>query len=140
MAQLWVTNAAPSVPVGQVDPTTARSSLIPPTGATSIALFDFPPDYVMQNLADPGAMVEELSRELPGLFQTFEPSSPGMHTTPTIDYGIILVGELWLELDNGEARLVRAGDVVVQNGTRHAWRNKTNQIARALFVMIGATS
>ncbi|MNJ05514.1 hypothetical protein D3C73_1668750 [compost metagenome] len=45
---------------------------------------------------------------------------------------------MWLELDNGETRLVKAGDIVIQNGTRHAWRNKSDRIARAVFVMIGA--
>jgi quercetin dioxygenase-like cupin family protein len=62
-----------------------------------------------------------------------------MHTTATIDYGIILEGEMWLELDNGESRLVKAGDIVVQNGTRHAWRNKSDRVVRALFVMIGVS-
>ncbi|WP_421147879.1 cupin domain-containing protein [Pseudomonas sp. NFX5] len=60
-----------------------------------------------------------------------------MHTTATIDYGVILEGEMWLELDNGESRLVKAGDIVVQNGTRYAWRNKSDRVLRALFVMIG---
>ena len=102
-------------------------------------MFDFPPDTVMQNPVDGVQAFNELSAALPGLIETFEPDNPGMHTTATIDYGIILDGELWLELDNGQSRLVRAGDVVIQSGTRHAWRNNSERIARALFVMIGVS-
>ena len=138
MAQLWTTPALPALLEQSRDPTLDRASLIPSQGGTSIAMFDFPPDTVMQNPVDGVQAFNELSAALPGLIETFEPDNPGMHTTATIDYGIILDGELWLELDNGQSRLVKAGDVVIQNGTRHAWRNKSERIARALFVMIGA--
>lgn len=94
----------------------------------------------MQNPSDPASAFGQLAAALPGLAESFEPDAPGMHTTPTIDYGIILEGELWLELDDGEMRLVMPGDIVIQNGTRHAWRNKTDRVARALFVMIGAST
>lgn len=136
MAQIWATAATPRPPTGPVDPTSGSASLIPSPGATSIALFDFPPDEVMQNPADLGAMVKELSCALPGLFEMFEPDAPGMHVTPTVDYGIILEGELWLVLDNGESRQSWRCGRAKRN--RHAWRNKTSQVARALFVMIGA--
>jgi hypothetical protein len=139
MAQLWTTPALPALLEQSRDPTLDRASLIPSQGGTSIAMFDFPPDTVMQNPVDGVQAFNELSAALPGLIETFEPDNPGMHTTATIDYGIILDGELWLELDNGQSRLVRAGDVVIQNGTRHAWRNKSERIARALFVMIGVS-
>jgi hypothetical protein len=139
MAQLWTTPALPALLEQSRDPTLDRASLIPSQGGTSIAMFDFPPDTVMQNPVDGVQAFNELSAALPGLIETFEPDNPGMHTTATIDYGIILEGELWLELDNGQSRLVKAGDVVIQNGTRHAWRNKSERIARALFVMIGVS-
>jgi len=94
----------------------------------------------MQNPIDGVRAYEELGAALPGLIESFELENPGMHTTATTDYGIILEGEMWLELDNGQSRLVKAGDIVIQNGTRHAWRNKSEGIARALFVMIGVSS
>ena len=138
MAHLWSTGSTAGTSVAQQDPTLGHPSLIPQPGETSLAIYDFPPDMVMQNPTDVGQMIEELGSALPGLFECFEPDHPGMHTTPTIDYGILLQGELWLELDNGEQKLIRPGDVVIQRGTRHAWRNKSDQVARALFVMIGA--
>lgn len=139
MAQLWATSAHPVCLEQRNDPTLEYASLIPPLGGTSLAIFDFPPDSVMQNPADGVRAYEELGAALPGLIESFEPGNPGMHTTATIDYGIILEGEMWLELDHGESRLVKPGDVVIQSGTRHAWRNKSERIARALFVMIGAS-
>ena len=138
MAQLWTTAANPVSTEQVSDPTLSYASLIPPQGGTSLAMFDFPPDTIMQNPIGGAQAFEELGAALPGLIETFEPEHPGMHTTATIDYGIILEGEMWLELDNGETRLVKAGDIVIQNGTRHAWRNKSDRIARAVFVMIGA--
>jgi mannose-6-phosphate isomerase-like protein (cupin superfamily) len=139
MAQLWTTCAQPTLLDQARDPTLDGASLIPSQGGTSIAMFDFPPDCVMQNPVDGAQAFGELSAALPGLIESFEPDHPGMHTTATIDYGIILEGEMWLELDNGESRLVKCGDIVIQNGTRHAWRNKSDRIARALFVMIGVS-
>lgn len=60
-----------------------------------------------------------------------------MHTTPTVDYDVVIEGEVWLELSEGEVHLT-TGDVVVQHGTRHAWRNKGDKPATVLAVLIGA--
>lgn len=138
MAHLWSTGTTASPSDARHEPTSGNPPLVPGPGETTLAIYDFPPDPVMQNPIDVGQMIEELGGALPGLFECFEPDQPGMHTTPTIDYGILLEGELWLELDNGEQKRIRPGDVVIQHGTRHAWRNKSDRIARALFVMIGA--
>jgi hypothetical protein len=62
----------------------------------------------------------------------------GMHATPTVDVVLVVSGELWMELDDGtEVRLV-AGDTVVQNGTRHGWRNKSAEPATVALFMVGA--
>ncbi|MFF5968677.1 cupin domain-containing protein [Streptomyces collinus] len=61
-----------------------------------------------------------------------------MHATPTVDYGIVLQGEIVLELDDGHRTSLSAGDIVIQNGTRHAWRNRSDQPATMAFVLIGA--
>ena len=58
-----------------------------------------------------------------------------MHRTETIDYGILLAGELWLVLDEGETKLT-PGDVVIQRGTNHAWSNRTNETARMVFILL----
>jgi quercetin dioxygenase-like cupin family protein len=61
-----------------------------------------------------------------------------MHATPTVDYAVVLEGEIWLEVDDHQTVHVRRGDVVIQNGTRHGWRNKGSQSATMLFVLHGA--
>jgi quercetin dioxygenase-like cupin family protein len=61
-----------------------------------------------------------------------------MHFTDTVDYGILVDGEISLELDNGKTAALKPGDVVVQNGTRHAWRNRGDKAAKMVFVLIGA--
>jgi len=67
-----------------------------------------------------------------------EPASPGMHTSDTMDFGYVISGTIWPELDDGQAEELRTGDVYVRNGTRHAWRNKSAQPCVILGVLIGA--
>ena len=69
---------------------------------------------------------------------TFEPDNPGMHASDTVDCGIVLDGEVWLELDDGKQVHLKAHDAIVQNGTRHAWRNKGDKPVKIAFVTIGA--
>ena len=61
-----------------------------------------------------------------------------MHTTDSVDYVLVLDGEAWLELDDGQVSHLRAGDVVVQNGTRHAWRNLGTEPVTLAVVQVGA--
>jgi quercetin dioxygenase-like cupin family protein len=62
----------------------------------------------------------------------------GMHRTPSIDYDFVLEGTVGLELDDGAEVVLKAGDLVVQNATRHRWHNRGTTVARVLSVMIGA--
>jgi quercetin dioxygenase-like cupin family protein len=63
-----------------------------------------------------------------------------MHRTNSIDYGIVLTNEIELELDSGEKRTVKAGGVIVQRGTNHLWRNRTDAPTRIVFVLIEAAA
>ena len=74
---------------------------------------------------------------MPGAAGHYDPDRPGMHTTQSVDIGVVLDGQLVLELDDGEV-LLGPGDVIVQNGTRHAWRNRSDRNCTMAFVMIGA--
>jgi len=58
-----------------------------------------------------------------------------MHRTETVDYGIVLEGEVFLLLDDSEVR-VQAGDVVIQRGTDHAWENRSDKLARVAFILV----
>ena len=137
--QIWSTSPTPSLPTEVTDPTLAAGSVIPQPGGTQFMFVTFPPDTVMLSPQFDGrAAHEENLKCVPGLAECFEPDSPGMHTTDTIDYGIVLDGEIWLELDDGRTQHLQRHDVVVQNGTRHAWRNKTDRPTLMAFVLIGA--
>jgi quercetin dioxygenase-like cupin family protein len=59
-----------------------------------------------------------------------------MHRTESIDFGIVLAGEVTLVLDDGSETALHAGDVVVQRGTDHAWVNETDEPARMAFVLV----
>ncbi len=126
-----------SAPTGvPADITTTLTSLMPGDGASALTIVQFPPSAVFENVDDAKA-AQEQARELPGLAETFDPERPGFHTTRTIDYQIVLSGELCLGLESGEETLLKQGDVVIQNGTAHAWTNRTDQPALLAAVSIG---
>jgi mannose-6-phosphate isomerase-like protein (cupin superfamily) len=139
-AVIWGTAAAPPLPWDRIDVAAASSSVMPDAGGTRLWKVTFPPDSVMASPGfDPAQAGAEYSRRLPGLFEHFEADSPGMHTTPTIDYDIVLEGEITLELDDGKMVELKQGDIVVQFGTRHAWRNRGEKPATLIFVLIAAS-
>lgn len=82
-------------------------------------------------LASPGGTVVRIVDMHPGK------SSP-MHRTITQDYGIVLEGEIELELDDGQCKKLKAGDVVIQRGTIHAWHNRTDKVCRIAFILVDA--
>jgi hypothetical protein len=136
---VWATQGATRLPFDGVDPTPGVTSFVPGPAETRFVIVTFPPDSVFASPGfDPDAAARENLAVSPGLAERFEPD--GMHTTPTVDYGIVLEGQIWLELDEGRSTLLRQHDVVVQHGTRHAWRNKTDRPATVAFVLIGAVS
>ena len=61
-----------------------------------------------------------------------------MHRTQTVDYGVVIEGEIVLVLDDSEV-LLQAGSVVIQRGTNHAWANRSNRTCRMLFVLVDGT-
>lgn len=134
----WMTVAG--APPNDTDITPTAKSILPGPGESALHIVTFPPDTVMQSPSfNPMAAVQEHAREAPGLVDFFEPNNPGMHTTPTVDYAFVLEGEIWLELDDGELIQLGPHDVVVQNGTRHAWRNKSQRPTKMAFVLLGTT-
>ena len=88
---------------------------------------------------DRHALLAEMETKLPGLASHMEPNNPGMHTTDTIDFEYIISGEVWLDLDDGASVHLGAGDTVVQNGTRHRWRNEGAEPCRIVVFLVGTT-
>ncbi|MGR7027016.1 cupin domain-containing protein [Geodermatophilus sp. URMC 62] len=111
----------------------------PGSGGTRFVLLRFAPDSsAPQSIASPDDLSAELEDKLPGLVGAFEPDNPGMHTTDTIDYGLCVEGEMWLELDDGHEVHLTPGTCVVQRGTRHAWHNRSDEPALMAYVIVGA--
>ncbi|MAM61422.1 cupin domain-containing protein [Maritimibacter sp. UBA3975] len=135
--ELWHTDASPApIARAQPEPTDGYTETAPPPNGTIIRMVDIPPEG-----QDGPEFDKETARELfeqVGLAENAEHTIPGrhplMHRTESIDYGIVLEGQIVLLLDDEEVVLER-GDMVVQRGTIHAWTNRTDQIARMLFVL-----
>ncbi|KAI1142034.1 hypothetical protein F5Y05DRAFT_402054 [Hypoxylon sp. FL0543] len=113
-----------------------------PTGS-SFVVFDARPSVPVNNQEEP----KDLRKTLPRVPQTgvsfcitnMAPRhSAPMHRTLSLDYAVVLSGEIVLELDGGEEKTVRAGDVIVQRGVNHAWHNRTDKVCRIAVVGVGS--
>jgi mannose-6-phosphate isomerase-like protein (cupin superfamily) len=135
--RLWGADQAPTFP-GDGSPT-AQPSYFPPVGGYRFGLSCVPPGTVSVPAGlDLQAALAEVEEKLPGLLACVEPDNPGMHTTDTIDFEVVLSGEVILELDDGAEKVLRPGDTVVQNGTRHRWSNRGTEPAVMAVFLIGA--
>jgi mannose-6-phosphate isomerase-like protein (cupin superfamily) len=135
--RLWGSDAVVELPVdgGEL----AAPNYFPPPGGFRVALYTCAPgDTPAPVDIDRHAAIAEIRSKLPGILAVREPDHPGMHTTDTVDVDVILSGEIWLELDDGAEVQLRAGDCVVQNGTRHAWHNRSTQPCVMLVAVVGA--
>jgi len=111
--EIWSTQASPAlISATEAEPTDGPIELAPKPNGTVIRILDF----------------------LPGFSQKAG-TQPFMHRTETVDYGIVLEGEIFLLLDDSEVCL-RAGDVVIQRGTDHAWENRSDRLARMAFILL----
>ena len=100
-----------------------------------------PPGVAGGELADADVeqALADLDAKLPGMVGYMDPSDPGMHTTDTIDFEVVLEGTIVLELDDGAEVTLQPGDTVVQNGTRHRWRNPGDTPAHLALFICGAS-
>jgi mannose-6-phosphate isomerase-like protein (cupin superfamily) len=135
--EVWSTSGAPARIDNGPDPTLGALTLLPPKRGTRVRFVDIPPESStlfasaaeraksgFAELGDPGA-------------STGADGAPHflMHRTQSVDYGIVIEGEVVLVLDREEVTL-RPGSVVVQRGTNHAWANRSEHPCRMLFVLV----
>lgn len=139
-APMWTSASTPTLPATGDDPMSVPgTSLLPAPGGSAFMIVTFPPDSVMMSADfNPAKAGPEHLAAAPGIAETFEMENPGMHTTPTLDYAVVLDGDVWLELDDGETIHLKKQDIVVQQGARHGWRNKGSRSATLAFVLLGA--
>jgi mannose-6-phosphate isomerase-like protein (cupin superfamily) len=119
----------------------AKSTFFPAPGGYRFFILTVPPGEGHPDIEglDLEAAIGELQEKLPGLIEVSEADNPGMHTTDTVDMEIILSGEIVLELDDGAEKTLRAGDVNIQNGTRHRWRNRGEVPAVMAVAIVGGS-
>lgn len=137
-ARIWFASGDATTAVPAKEPTTNTGQMLPDPGGASFVVVQYAPDSVVtdQRFDGPNAGAE-FATYAPDLAETMDINEPGMHRTHSIDYGIVLDGEIWLELDNGEQTQLHRGDTIVQLGGRHAWRNKSDRPATLAFVLTG---
>ena len=115
--------------------------LAPPKHGTRIRVLDFPPEDARMKDVSPeqarAAFTEIGAADAPS-HNAEQSRHAFMHRTETIDYGIVLEGEIVLILDEGETT-VRAGDIVIQRGTNHGWANRSGRNCRIAFILIDGT-
>jgi hypothetical protein len=135
--ELWETTRTPADNRGNADAIGRGHRLPPPKGGSVFRVIEYPPDS--QRLAAI-AHEEKLPDDGSGRAAATDrnsPRHPGFHKTATIDYAIVLSGEIYAMMDDGEV-LLTAGDTLIQRGTNHAWSNRTDAPAVVAFVLIDA--
>ena len=134
---LWGADHPPTFP--DDGSPTPQPTYFPPVGGYRFGFFTVPPaESAVPADLDLEAALGEMDAKLPGLLSYLEPDNPGMHTTDTIDFEVVLSGEVTLELDDGAEKVLRPGDTVVQNGTRHRWVNTGTEPAVVAMFITGA--
>ncbi len=134
---MWVTGQTPADVAGPNDRFIGQMGITPPKSGSVFTIVDFapvagdPPPGV-----DNAAMQKRLGPEHSSP-KAKPPRHPAMHRTRTIDYGIILSGEIDMMLDDTEVHL-KTGDVVIQQATNHAWINRGKEVCRIAFILVDA--
>jgi mannose-6-phosphate isomerase-like protein (cupin superfamily) len=133
-ANLWITDSSPPGFSFKDDSATKPLGLSPPDNGTAIRVVEFPPlDPAAEAKMDPNFMMKVVGDHAPG--RGLPVKHPLMHRTRTVDYAIIMSGEIDMMLDDTVVH-VKAGDVVIQQATNHAWINRGTQPCRVLFVLM----
>lgn len=137
LVEIWKSGQAPDrMGCGQEEPAAGAMALQPPPGGSVFRIADIPPDAESTSKEDAAKMFEAMG-DAHASTHSDDHGAALMHRTPSLDYGIVLEGEIVLVLDQEEVPL-KAGDVVVQRGSNHAWSNRSGAMCRMAFVMIDA--
>ena len=135
VTELWETGATPASNAGNDDPTLGRPQrLPPPKRGSKFRVVEYPPDskrVAALHGSSHDSKSEGYVRDLKNA------RHPGFHKTDTIDYAIVIEGEIVALMDEGE-KVMKQGDVLIQRGTNHAWANRTDKPARVAFILIDA--
>jgi mannose-6-phosphate isomerase-like protein (cupin superfamily) len=133
---IWRTDTAPAVMDTHEDVGGAQKGVSPPPSGTVFRIVDFPPMSPELEKLDPNHMASQVGGH-GGSSKYRAPTHPFMHRTQSVDYAIIMSGEIDMLLDDSQVHL-KTGDVLVQQGTNHAWVNRGKEVCRIAFVLVDA--
>jgi hypothetical protein len=134
LTDLWRTRSAPASNSGNDDAATGKIKLEPPASGTILRIVEFPPDTKWRKSADAAKAFASIGA---GGAPDHGSADAMMHATATVDYIIVLKGEIWAILDKGE-KLLKQGDILIQRGTNHSWSVRTKEPAVVAAILIGA--
>jgi len=132
-SEMWVTEQSPPDFSWTADRGKTKVGLVPPRNGTIFRIVDFVPATPKIESMDINTMMKVVGDHAPQ--KGLPPRHPMMHRTRSVDYAIILSGEIDMLLDDSEVRL-KAGDVVVQQATNHAWVNRSGKPCRVAFILM----
>jgi len=134
LTDLWETKGAPASNAGGADAADRPIHLEPPKNGTIVRIVEFPPDSTRPSHADARAGFKAIGA---GKAQDAKSADPMMHRTSTVDYIIVLKGEIYAIMDTGE-KLLKAGDVLIQRGTNHSWSVRTTEPCIVAAILVNA--
>jgi mannose-6-phosphate isomerase-like protein (cupin superfamily) len=134
---LWVTDSIPVDLSNPEDTANKKIGIVPPPGGTVFRMIEFAPEREVKADYEARRKIFQGLGLAPEGESGEKPRDPAMHRTKTIDYALILSGEIDMLLDNSEIHL-KAGDVVIQRGTNHAWVNRGNAACQVAFILVDA--
>jgi quercetin dioxygenase-like cupin family protein len=139
VTDLWKTLSAPADNSDARDPCSMPIQLAPPAGGSVLRIVEFPPDKAWASKVDREKAFASLGKSAAQALARDASAArhPMMHRTKSVDYAIVLSGEIWALMDVGETRM-KAGDVLIQRGTNHAWSNRSSRPCLVAFVLIDA--
>jgi mannose-6-phosphate isomerase-like protein (cupin superfamily) len=130
---VWVTDQTPADISGTTDRAGTNIGIAPPHNGSVFRIIDIPPTPPEIETLEQDYLHKQIGDHAPR--KGLPPRHPLMHRTLTIDYAIIMQGEIDMLLDDSEVHL-KAGDVLVQQGTNHAWVNRGTEPCRIAFILI----
>jgi hypothetical protein len=134
MIDLWETTTTPASNAGNEDAASRKMPLSPPSGGSIFRILEIPPEKD-RDFSKVGAVFSQWGEK--HVLEKKPARYPTFHQTNTLDYAIVLEGEVWALVDIGET-LMQQVDVLIQRGTHHAWANRSDKPARIAFVLIDA--
>lgn len=137
ITEIWETSSSPADNRGNDDAIDHPFRIAPPKSGSVFRIIAYPPDKERLAALEKERAAGDDGSGRSAALDRANPRHPGFHKTSSVDYATVLSGEIHALMDEGEV-LLRAGDVLIQRGTNHAWSNRADEPAYVAFVLVDA--